>query len=185
MEGGAVATAPILAAEGADDMRRTGDPGGAGAIASRRADDEHAGGAIAAVKAVRVASGLASPVGFTFTPSGRLVYVERNTGWLRFRSLRSGFSRRVHRIQSVNFDGERGALGVDLHPSWPTQPFVYVFVTRNTAGGSPQPGPPDQGAERSRGGCSDDPVGRRRPREQPQRRSHPLRTRQQALRRDR
>jgi glucose/arabinose dehydrogenase len=94
-----------------------------------------AGRAIAAVKAVRVASGLASPVGFTFTPSGRLVYVERNTGWLRFRSLRSGFGSRVHRIQRVNFDGERGALGVDLHPGWPTKPFVYVFVTRNTAAG--------------------------------------------------
>jgi glucose/arabinose dehydrogenase len=87
------------------------------------------------VKAVRVASGLASPVGFTFAPAGRLVYIERNTGWLRFRNLQTGFGRRVHRIKSVNFDGERGALGVALHPSWPTQPFVYVFVTRNTVDG--------------------------------------------------
>src|SRR5919106_728893 len=89
----------------------------------------------AGYKAVRVASGLASPVGFTFTPGGRLVYLERNTGWLRFRNLRTGVDVRVHRIRNVNSDGERGALGVALHPAWPTKRFAYVFVTRNTADG--------------------------------------------------
>jgi glucose/arabinose dehydrogenase len=86
-------------------------------------------------KAVRVASGLASPVGFTFTPGGRLVYLERNTGWLRFRNLRTDVDVRVHRVRNVDADGERGALGVAVHPAWPAQPFVYVFVTRNTADG--------------------------------------------------
>jgi glucose/arabinose dehydrogenase len=94
-----------------------------------------AGSAIAGTKAVRVASGLASPVGFTFTPGGRLVYLERHTGWLRFRNLKTDFDRRVRRIMNVNSAGERGALGVALHPNWPTQPFVYVFVTRDTADG--------------------------------------------------
>jgi glucose/arabinose dehydrogenase len=87
------------------------------------------------VKAVRVAANLASPVGFTFMPSGRLVYLERNTGWLRFRNLQTGGDRRVHQISSVNFDGERGALGVALHPGWPARPFVYAYVTRNTPNG--------------------------------------------------
>lgn len=87
------------------------------------------------VRAVRVASGLASPVGFTFTPSGRLVYLERNTGWLRFRNLQTDVDHRVHRIRNVDSSGERGALGVALHPDWPAQPFVYVFVTRDTADG--------------------------------------------------
>ena len=86
-------------------------------------------------RAVRVASGLASPVGFTFTPGGRLVYLERHTGWLRFRNLQTDADVRVHRVLSVNSDGERGALGVAVHPSWPVKPFVYVFVTRNTANG--------------------------------------------------
>ena len=36
---------------------------------------------------------LASPVGFTFMPGGRLVYLERNTGWLRFRNLQTGVRR--------------------------------------------------------------------------------------------
>jgi glucose/arabinose dehydrogenase len=96
-----------------------------------------AGPAVAStgVRAVRVAANLASPVGFTFTPGGRLVYVERHTGWLRFRNLQTGFDNRIHRISNVNSNGERGALGVAVHPDWPTQPFVYVFVTRNTADG--------------------------------------------------
>ena len=87
------------------------------------------------VKAVRVASNLASPVGFTFMPSGRLVYLERNTGWLRFRNLQTGVDHRVHQISNVNFAGERGALGVAMHPNWPTKPFVYVYVTRDTPDG--------------------------------------------------
>ena len=86
-------------------------------------------------KAVRVATGLASPVGFTFTPGGRLVYLERNTGWLRFRNLKTDADVRVHRIRNINADGERGALGVAVHPAWPAKPFVYVFATRNTANG--------------------------------------------------
>jgi len=135
MEGGAVATAPILAAEGAGDMRRIGVPAVLVPLLAMGLMMSTAGRAIAAVKAVRVAAGLASPVGFTFSPVGRLVYLERHTGWLRFRNLQTGFDRRVHRITNVNSDGERGALGVALHPDWPTKPFVYVFVTRNTVDG--------------------------------------------------
>jgi glucose/arabinose dehydrogenase len=137
MEGGAVATAPILAPEGADDMRRMGIVAAvvpllvAGLVGTTPVPAIAATG----VRAVRVASNLANPVGFTFTPTGRLVYVERNTGWLRFRNLQTGIDHRVHRVSNVNFDGERGALGVAVHPGWPTQPFVYVFVTRNTSVG--------------------------------------------------
>ncbi|HYY08570.1 MAG TPA: PQQ-dependent sugar dehydrogenase, partial [Actinomycetota bacterium] len=89
----------------------------------------------AGVKAVRVATGLDSPVGFTFTPAGRLVYLERNTGWLRFRDLGTGADQRIFRITNVNFDGERGALGVAVDPRWPDRRFVYVYVTRNTSKG--------------------------------------------------
>jgi glucose/arabinose dehydrogenase len=87
------------------------------------------------VRAVRVAGNLASPVGFTFTPGGRLVYLERNTGWIRFRNLQTGADHRTYRISNVNFSGERGALGVALHPNWPTARYVYAFATRNTSGG--------------------------------------------------
>jgi glucose/arabinose dehydrogenase len=136
MEGGAVATAPILAAEGAHDMRRTGILAAVVSMVVAGLVGLTTGPAVAdGFRAIRVASGLASPVGFTFMPGGRLVYIERNTGWLRFRNLQTEADVRVHRILNVNSDGERGALGVALHPSWPAQPFVYAFVTRNTADG--------------------------------------------------
>jgi glucose/arabinose dehydrogenase len=86
-------------------------------------------------EAVPVATGLAAPVGFTFLPGGRLAYLERSTGWLRFRDLQTDADVQVHRILHVNSDGERGALGVAVHPNWPAAPFVYVYVTRNTADG--------------------------------------------------
>ena len=41
----------------------------------------------------------------------------------------------LHRITGVNSDGERGALGVALHPRWPREPWVYVYVSRAPAGG--------------------------------------------------
>jgi glucose/arabinose dehydrogenase len=87
------------------------------------------------VRAVRVAADLNAPVGFSFLPDGRLVYLERNTGWLRFRNLQTDADHRIYRITHVNSDGERGALGVEVHPDWPQEPFIYAFATRNTPNG--------------------------------------------------
>ena len=87
------------------------------------------------VAAVPVATGLQSPVAFAIAPDGRLVYVERHTGWLRFRHLGTGVDVQVYRIADVKSEGERGAMGLALHPAWPSKPFVYVFVTRNTPSG--------------------------------------------------
>ena len=58
------------------------------------------------------------------------MYAERDTGEVRFlnpRPVRTGCS---SGSDVVNSDGERGALGVALHPDWPRTPFVYVYVTR-------------------------------------------------------
>lgn len=87
------------------------------------------------VRAVPVATGLNAPIGFAFLPDGRLVYVERSTGWLRFRNLRTDVDRRIYRIRNVVSDGERGALGVEVHPDWPQRPFIYAFATRNRPNG--------------------------------------------------
>jgi glucose/arabinose dehydrogenase len=83
----------------------------------------------AAVKVVTVAP-LANPVGFTFTPGGRIVYAERASGEIRIFNPTTGVDRLFFRIGGVNSEGERGALGVALHPDWPRRPFVYVYVTR-------------------------------------------------------
>jgi glucose/arabinose dehydrogenase len=42
----------------------------------------------------------------------------------------SGRDHLWHRITGVDSEGERGALGVALHPRWPRMPYVYVYVSR-------------------------------------------------------
>jgi quinoprotein glucose dehydrogenase len=93
-----------------------------------------AGPAQGAIRARRVAGGLNRPAAFTLTRTGTIVYLERGTGEVRFRNPRTGFDRRFFRIRGVNGSGERGALGVALHPRWPAKPFVYVYVTRSVGG---------------------------------------------------
>ena len=104
---------------------------GASLIAAIAAGPASAGGG---VRAVRVASGLNGSAAFTFTPNGTIVYLERGTGEVRFRNPKTDFDRRFFDIKGVNGDGERGALGVALHPNWPRKPFVYVYVTRSVNG---------------------------------------------------
>lgn len=74
------------------------------------------------------------PVGFTFTPSGRIVYLERASGRLRRFDPSSGRERTLFRFTRVDVEGERGALGVALHPDWPDRPWIYAFVTREAGG---------------------------------------------------
>jgi glucose/arabinose dehydrogenase len=86
------------------------------------------------VRAARVASGLQGPAAFSFTPKGTIIYLERASGEVRFRNPATDFDRLFFRIRGVNGEGERGALGVALHPRWPKKPFVYVYVTRRVDG---------------------------------------------------
>jgi len=92
-----------------------------------------AGGTPPGVRVVTVAE-LDQPVGFTFTPRGRIVYLERATGRVRLLDPSTDRDRSWFRISGVNSEGERGALGVALHPRWPRRPWVYVYVTRAPAG---------------------------------------------------
>jgi glucose/arabinose dehydrogenase len=88
----------------------------------------------AAIKVVPVKTGLNGPSGFTFSPNGKIWYLERATGEVRILNPKTGADRLFYTIASVNSAGERGALGIALDPSWRTQPFVYVYVTRTWNG---------------------------------------------------
>jgi glucose/arabinose dehydrogenase len=81
-----------------------------------------------------VATGLADPAAFTFMPSGRIVYLERGSGEVHFLNPATGADHRFFTIPGVNGAGERGALGVALHPNWPRSPYVYAYVTRSANG---------------------------------------------------
>lgn len=86
-------------------------------------------------RGVAVATGLNVPVGFTFLPSGVLAYVELYTGRIHFRNLETGVDRRVFRIPNVDPNGSGGAIGLAVHPSWPTRRVLFVYATRHTSAG--------------------------------------------------
>jgi glucose/arabinose dehydrogenase len=88
----------------------------------------------AALKAVPVKTGLNGPAGFTFAADGNIWYLERGTGEIRILNRTTGRDHLFWKISNVNGDGERGALGIALHPKWPAQRFVYVYVTRTDHG---------------------------------------------------
>ena len=81
-----------------------------------------------------VATGLDDPAAFTFMPNGRIVYLERGSGEIHFLNASTGADHRFATVGGVNGDGERGALGVALHPNWPRAPYLYVYVTRRVQG---------------------------------------------------
>jgi aldose sugar dehydrogenase len=90
--------------------------------------------ASADVDAREVAGGLQQPVAFTFGPDGQLWYVEKGTGQIRVIDLATGEDRLFETVSGVNGEGERGMLGIALHPRYPGRPFVYVYATRSVEG---------------------------------------------------
>jgi glucose/arabinose dehydrogenase len=73
-----------------------------------------------------VHTGLAFPVAFTFTPDGRLLYLERNGRVMVFDNDADptpGVWATIPTHASV----DRGLLGITLHPSYPDSPYVYLF----------------------------------------------------------
>jgi glucose/arabinose dehydrogenase len=90
--------------------------------------------ASAAIKIRPVATGLNGPSGFTFAPNGTIWYLERGTREERTLDPLTGKRNLVFTIPGVDGNGERGALGIALHPRWPTKKVVFVYVTR-TGGG--------------------------------------------------
>jgi glucose/arabinose dehydrogenase len=87
-----------------------------------------------AVDARQVAGGLDQPVAFTFGPDGEIWYVEKESGQVRVLDLDADRDRLFVAVDGVDGDGERGMLGIALHPEYPDEPFVYVYVTRLDGG---------------------------------------------------
>jgi len=86
------------------------------------------------IDALEVAGGLDNPVAFTFGLGKQLWYVEKNTGEIRVIDLGTGSDRLFGTVDGIDGSGERGILGVALHPDYPDEPFVYVYVTRTSSG---------------------------------------------------
>ncbi|HEU5224852.1 MAG TPA: PQQ-dependent sugar dehydrogenase, partial [Actinomycetota bacterium] len=87
------------------------------------------------IRAREVVGNLNQPVAFTFGPGRKIWYVEKGTGEVRIHDLDTGADRLFVKVPGVNGDGERGMLGIALHPSYPGKPLVYVYATRSAGGG--------------------------------------------------
>ena len=74
-----------------------------------------------ALKVVTVRGGLDNPTGFTFAPNGRIWYIEKNTGRIYILNRDTGGRRLFTDISRVSGLGERGGLGIALHPDWPAR----------------------------------------------------------------
>jgi glucose/arabinose dehydrogenase len=90
--------------------------------------------ASADVEAREVAGGLQRPVAFTIGPGRQLWYVEKDSGQIRVIDMATGDDRLFDTVRGVNGEGERGMLGIALHPRYPERPFVYVYATRSVNG---------------------------------------------------
>lgn len=79
----------------------------------------------------RIANGIPTPTAMAISPDGR-IFVAEQTG--RLRVIKNGVLLTEPFVTvSVHSLGERGLLGVALHPNFPTTPYVYLFYTSSTA----------------------------------------------------
>jgi glucose/arabinose dehydrogenase len=74
------------------------------------------------------------PAAFTFDPSQRIFYVDRFSGQIRIFDQTNHSDTLFFTLPDVATDGEQGLLGLALHPSYPTRPYVYAYYTRTVKG---------------------------------------------------
>jgi glucose/arabinose dehydrogenase len=75
-----------------------------------------------------------SPVAFTFTSDGRIVYGDRDNGEIHLRSADGETDTLVWDVPNVATAGSGGILGVAVHPRFPSVPNLYVAATRLVRG---------------------------------------------------
>ncbi len=76
---------------------------------------------------VEVATGMANPTAMTVAPDGRIFICQQNGAVIVFKN---GAKLPTPALQlSVNTSGERGLVGITLHPSFATNGAVYLYYT--------------------------------------------------------
>ena len=90
-------------------------------------------GAARRVRVMDCKGGSCWPTAFAFTPNGRKIfYVERFSGEIRVKDLKTKKDRRWFRIGGVATEGEQGMLGLALDPRWPKKKNVFVYHTNRS-----------------------------------------------------
>jgi glucose/arabinose dehydrogenase len=95
--------------------------------------------------------GLNLPTSIAFLDSDELLVLEKNSG--KVLHVEDGVVQDEVLDLSVNFNSERGLLGIALHPNFPDNPGVYLFWScRSATPLDADPFTPEEGE------CSDDPA---------------------------
>lgn len=77
-----------------------------------------------------LASGLANPCAFDFLPDGRVLFTEQNTGRVRLWSPTTGLQATpVLTVPGLVGGGERGLLGIAIHPRFAQRPELFVLFS--------------------------------------------------------
>jgi aldose sugar dehydrogenase len=79
-----------------------------------------------------VASGLTQPIAMAFLGPNSFLVTEKSTGRVKY--VVNGSVRRIALDLPVNFASERGLLGIELHPDFRRNHWVYVFWTQSSTG---------------------------------------------------
>jgi glucose/arabinose dehydrogenase len=79
-----------------------------------------------------VVSGLITPITMVFLDEDDILVLEKNTGQVK--RVVGGSVQATVLDLAVNFGSERGLLGSALHPSFPSDPGVYLYWTESTTG---------------------------------------------------
>jgi glucose/arabinose dehydrogenase len=75
-------------------------------------------------------AGLRSPTAARFAPDGSLFVTEQAGRILHFRDLDDPLPTTVADLTTVvNDSGDRGLVGLAVHPEYPTEPYIYVTYT--------------------------------------------------------
>lgn len=80
-----------------------------------------------------VVANAATPVDLAFAPDGRVFFTEKNSG--RIRVIKDGtLLADPFATLPVNNLGERGLLGIALHPDFASNGYIYVYYSRSSTG---------------------------------------------------
>ena len=79
-----------------------------------------------------VVSGLTTPITMAFLGANDFLVLEKNTGQIQ--RVVNGTVQSTVLDLAVNWGSERGLLGITLHPSFPSNPGVYLYWTESTSG---------------------------------------------------
>src|SRR5262245_50216038 len=77
---------------------------------------------------VVVPSGLSAPIGLAFLPDGRALIIEQG-GKIRLVVNATLVPGALLTMPEVEFNWERGLLGIAVDPGFPSRPYLYVFYS--------------------------------------------------------